>query len=202
MKIGLYGGTFDPVHRGHVQPVVEAKAQLGLDRVIYLPTADPPHKPERSLAPALARYAMVELALLEYPNLVVSPYELTPRRTAYTVDSARHFRSEYPDDELYLLIGGDAFVQLTTWREWRELVSLCRLGVLVRPGWGLERMRAALPADLLELAKSDRVQLVVNQPVEVSSTRLRELVAAGEEIPAGAVAELVVQYIEKYKLYS
>ena len=101
MKIGLFGGSFDPIHRGHVEPVREARRRLGLERVIYLPTATPPHKPRRALAPALARFAMVELALLGEEGLYVSAHELTPERPAYTVETLEHFRRQMPEAELH-----------------------------------------------------------------------------------------------------
>ena len=106
MKTGLFGGTFDPIHFGHILPVKEARLELGLDRVIYLPTAIPPHKPDGQTAPPHSRWTMVELALLSEPGLVADPYELTPGREAFTVDSVEHFQAEMPDDELFLIIGG------------------------------------------------------------------------------------------------
>ena len=112
MKVGLFGGSFDPIHRGHLDPVRAAMRDLGLDRVIYLHTARPPHKPGRALAPALARYAMVELALLGEEGLYASAHELTLDRPAYTIETLEHFRRQMPAAELYLLIGGDSFADL------------------------------------------------------------------------------------------
>ena len=196
MKIGLFGGSFDPIHRGHIGPVQEARRTLGLDRVIYLPTAKPPHKPGRVLAPAHARYTMVELALLGEEGLYASPYELTPGRPAYTIETLEHFRREMPDSELFLLIGGDSFADLHLWVRWREIPALARLVVLARPGWDF----ATVPLDP-EVAELDRVLLLRQTPVDVSSTRLRELLAAGLPLPAGAVPDLVVRYLQKYDLY-
>lgn len=196
MKIGLFGGSFDPIHRGHIDPVQEARQALGLDRVIYLPTAQPPHKPGRVLAPAHARYTMVELALLGEEGLYASPYELTPGKPAYTIETLEHFRREMPDSELFLLIGGDSFADLHLWVRWREIPGVARLVVLARPGWDF----ATVPLDP-EVAELDRVLLLRQTPVDVSSTRLRELLAAGLPLPSGAVPELVVRYLQKYDLY-
>ena len=99
MKLGLFGGSFDPIHRGHIDPVREAKRTLGLDRVLYLPTARPPHKPGRVLTPAYARYAMVEMALLGEDGLYASTHELTPDRPAYTVETLEHFHRTLPGNE-------------------------------------------------------------------------------------------------------
>ncbi|HSS77899.1 MAG TPA: nicotinate-nucleotide adenylyltransferase [Thermoanaerobaculia bacterium] len=199
MKVGLFGGSFDPIHRGHIEPVREARRQLGLERVIYLPTATPPHKPRRALAPALARFAMVELALLDEEGLFVSDHELTPDRPAYTVETLEHFRREMPEAELHLMIGGDSFADLHHWVRWPEIAAAARLVVLARPGWDLD----SIPLDpgVAALARTDRV-LVLRQPaVDVSSTRLREQLAAGLPLAAGTVPELVVRYVHKYGLY-
>ncbi len=201
MKVGLFGGSFDPIHRGHIDPVQEARRALGLDRVIYLPTAKPPHKPDRRLAPAHARFTMVELALLAEEGLYASPHELTPGRPAYTIETLEHFRREMPaaDTELFLLIGGDSFADLHLWVRWREIPGVARLVVLARPGQDFEAV--PLDPEVAELARTDRVTLLRQTPVDVSSTRLRELLAAGLPLPPGAVPELVVRYLEKYGLY-
>ncbi|MFY9824748.1 MAG: nicotinate-nucleotide adenylyltransferase [Thermoanaerobaculia bacterium] len=199
MKIGLFGGSFDPIHRGHIEPVRAARRLLGLERVIYLPTATPPHKPRRALAPAHARYAMVELALLDEEGLYVSAYELTPDRPAYTVETLEHFRREMPDVELHLLIGGDSFADFHHWVRWPEIAAAARLVVLARPGWDL----GSIPLDpgVAALARTDRVVVLRQPAVDVSSTRLREQLATGLPLGAGAVPDLVVRYLQKYGLY-
>jgi nicotinate-nucleotide adenylyltransferase len=199
MKIGLFGGSFDPIHRGHIEPVREARRLLGLERVIYLPTATPPHKPRRALAPAHARYAMVELALLDEEGLYVSAHELTPERPAYTVDTLEHFRREMPDSELHLLVGGDSFADLHHWVRWQEIAAAARLVVLARPGWDLDSI--SLDSGVAALARTDRVLVVRQAAVDVSSTRLREQLAAGLPLSPGDVPDLVVRYVQKYGLY-
>ena len=199
MKIGIFGGSFDPIHRGHIEPVQEVRRRLGLDRVIYLPTAKPPHKPRRALAPAHARFAMVELALLDEDGLYASAYELTPDRPAYTVETLEHFRREMPEAELHLLIGGDSFADFHHWVRWPEIAAAARLVVLARPGWELESL--SLDPGVAALARTDRVLLLHQPPVDVSSTRLRELLAAGQPLPPGAIPDLVVRYVKKYDLY-
>ena len=202
MKIGLYGGSFDPVHCGHIEPILEARRQLGLDRVIYLPTADPPHKPDRVMAPAHCRFAMVELALLDQPDLLVSSYELTPGRPAYSADSAEYFASEYPGSELFLLLGGDSYRYLDTWHRWRDLLTICQPAVLVRPGWEMDRIVEGLHPELEARIADDGVAFVENPPVSVSSTALRRLLASGEYVAPEMMPPLVVEYVKKYQLYS
>lgn len=199
MKLGLFGGSFDPIHQGHVLPVREARRALGLDRVLYLVTAKPPHKPRRALAPPHARYAMVEMALLGEEGLYASPYELMLDRPAYTAETLEHFRQTEPGTDLHLLIGGDSFADLHRWYRWRDIAAAARLVVLTRPGW--ELAPRALHPDLAALAATDRVVFLRQPPVDISSTRLRELFARGEQPPAGQVSDLVVRYVHKYGLY-
>lgn len=199
MRLGLFGGSFDPIHRGHIDPVQAARRKLGLDRVIYLPTAVPPHKPGRVLAPAHARYAMVEMALLGEEGLYASTFELTLGRPAYTVETLEHFRRMRPDAELVLVIGGDSYAELDHWVRWEEIPDLARLAVLTRPGWTLEE--SSLSPDLAALARSGKVDFLHQPPVDISSTRLRELFSKGGAPPPGTVPESVVRYVQKYDLY-
>ncbi len=201
MKLGLFGGSFDPVHCGHVRPAQEARRQLGLDRVLFLPTAQPPHKQGQRFAPALARFCMVELALLREEGLFVSSHELTLGRACYTAETLEHFQGAHPEAELYLLLGADSFADLHRWRRWQDIVASAHLAVLARPGWEPQREGAKLPAELASLVGSPRVHFVANQPVAVSSTELRALFARGEVPSADLVPEMVVHYIQKYALY-
>ncbi len=146
MRLGLYGGSFDPIHYGHVRPVLKAVERLQLDRVLYLPTAQPPHKIGTSFAPALHRFAMAELALLDHNRLQVSDFELVGR-PSYTVETLEHFKARLPDARLHLLIGSDSLAGIEGWRRWRDLFGLARIAVLRRPGWSRDRVsRAASPA--------------------------------------------------------
>lgn len=211
MKLGLFGGSFDPIHRGHVELAQAARAEAGLDRVLFLPTADPPHKPPRS-APAWSRFVMVELALLDQEGLFASAHEMTPGSRAYTVDTLDHFQESEPDAELHLLLGSDSLAQLYTWRRWQDLLRLARLVVLRRPGWDPQEVRRTVPSDLGELLEEDSqaarrarggrlLPLWVGEPREVSSTAIRKTFEQDEPIPRGDLAPRVLDYIQKYGLY-
>jgi nicotinate-nucleotide adenylyltransferase len=197
MRLGLFGGSFDPIHRGHVAPIQQGCAQLGLDRVLFLPTAQPPHKPQRLMAPAHSRYTMVELALLQEPDLFASPYELTLGRPAFTVDTVEHFQAAHPNDEIVLLIGADSFLDLTSWRRYRDLLANTQIGVLARPDCRLQEPAAELVAAL----RSGRAVELLNDPVAISSTAIRGMLARGAEPPPDFVAPGVLHYIRKYSLY-
>jgi len=201
MRVGLLGGSFDPIHQGHVEPVREAQRRLRLDRIVYLPTATPPHKRERSFAPALARYAMVELALLDHPDLQVSDHELTLGRLAYTVETLAHFHAAEPESELFLILGADSFLELESWVRWREILAAAELAVLARPGFRIAAVLPGLAPELTVAAAGGRVHFVENAPLAVSSTEVRRLLAAGEAVPDGWLAPRVVRYLAKYRLY-
>lgn len=205
MNLGLFGGTFDPIHRGHVDTVRRAREEANLDRVLYLPTAQPPHKPEWAPATPWARFAMAELALLDEPELYVSAHELTPGRSAYTVETLEHFRSERPDDALHLVLGSDSLAQLTSWRRWRDLVTLARLVILARPGWQPEAVEEGLSDELHRLLfegeGAPAPPVTVECAVDVSATEIRRRLARGEEPPKGWLHPRVLDYIQKYNLY-
>lgn len=200
MKVGLFGGSFDPIHAGHVAPVRAARAAVGLERIFFLPTAHPPHKSGRCLAPALARFAMVELALLHEEGMMVSTYELGPT-PAYTVETLEHFAGELPGADLHLLLGSDSLADLPRWRRWRELSQLAKLVVLTRPGWEPATLRNSLPAELRAAWVAGRVIAVEHEPVAVSATALRVALGNGAEPPPGALHPLVLDYARKYRLY-
>ncbi|MEO8195311.1 MAG: nicotinate-nucleotide adenylyltransferase [Thermoanaerobaculia bacterium] len=201
MKVGLFGGSFDPIHQGHIAPVLETQRRLGLERVVYLPTAAPPHKRDRCFAPALARFAMVELALLDHAELVVSTHELTPDRPAFTVETLAHLRAAEPGSEFYLILGADSFLELSSWVRWREIVEVARLAVLTRPGFRLDGQPTSLAPELAAAVAAGNVHFVENAPLAVSSTEVRRRLAAGEAIPEGWLVPRVVRYLAKYRLY-
>lgn len=201
MRIGLFGGSFDPIHCGHLRPVKQAREALNLREVIYLPTARPPHKPQREFAPAHARYTMVELALLGEEGLFASPFEMGLERTTYTVDTVEHFCCERPDAQWVLLVGGDTLAELESWREWQRIVAMVELAVLVRPGWESAALLAGLPAELRDALATGRLRLVPNDPLPISSTDLRRRLASGEEISPDVLPPLVLDYVRKYELY-
>ncbi|MEM8934717.1 MAG: nicotinate-nucleotide adenylyltransferase [Acidobacteriota bacterium] len=200
MKRGLYGGSFDPIHRGHVDPVRSAARHLLLDRVTYLPTGRPPHKRDARMASPHRRYAMVELALLGEPDFDVSTFELESSTPSYTVDTLERARDTWPDDELFLILGGDSFANLDTWYRFPDLPELAELIVLRRGGEALPERGDWHPV-LRDADDRGRLHIVDNPTVDAASSAIRRHLRSGEAVPAGWMAPTVLSYIDKYGLY-
>ncbi|MDA8017941.1 MAG: nicotinate-nucleotide adenylyltransferase [Thermoanaerobaculia bacterium] len=201
MRLGIFGGTFDPIHRGHVDSVRAVRRALELDRVLILPTANPPHKLGPRSASALQRFAMAELALLDEPELTVSSLEMAGSETSYTVDTLHELRGDHPDDQLFLIVGADSFVQLSTWRRWTRILEQVELAVMVRPGWSLREHERSLPAEQRRAIEAGRVHLVENPPIDLSASQIRVKLRDGTSSPLDAINPRVLRYIEKYGLY-
>lgn len=202
-RLGLFGGSFDPVHLGHEHVARSAAAAFALERVIWIPAARPPHKPERILADAADRVAMLELALLTEPSWSVSRLELERAGPSFTIDTVRALPAELGcagDVELYLLIGGDNLVGFAGWREVESLLARVQPVVVVRRGDerdALAELVRGLPEPLVRKVERG---IVAAPPVPISSTELREKFARGESVDALLVPR-VAEYIRARGLY-
>lgn len=187
--LALFGGTFDPVHYGHLRSAWEASQLLDAD-VALMPASVPPHRPQ-PFVPAAARVEMLDAALAGQSRLVVDARELRRDGPSYSVDTLREVRGEVgPQRALVLIVGADAFAGLPTWHEWRALFDLAHIAVLARPGHEpalapelaaeLERRRAAPDSAWRESPAGAIVSLAVT-PLEISATDIRRRIAAGEE---------------------
>jgi nicotinate-nucleotide adenylyltransferase len=135
IRLGLLGGSFDPVHNGHLAIARQTREALGLDQILFVPTSHPPHKPNGSLAPAQDRYEMVRLAISSDPTLAISDVEINRPGKSYSIDTIRLLQQTYgAHTQLFFLIGLDAFLDFPSWREPQTLLTLCRFVVLSRPG--------------------------------------------------------------------
>ena len=172
MKLGLFGGTFDPPHNGHLIVAQDALAALGLDRVIFIPAGAPPHKRDRVITPAPARLAMLEAALSGDARFEVDPVELGRNGPSYTVDTVEAVRQNHPGDEIFLLVGADQFSEFSTWRDPARIAALARITVLTRAGSGAAM--AGLDAYGAQVVEVTRI--------DISSTDIRARCAAGDPI--------------------
>jgi nicotinate-nucleotide adenylyltransferase len=135
MRIGLFGGTFNPVHRCHLEAATQTQRRLRLDRVLFIPSADPPHKLSMSLAPARQRLEMVRIAIMDMPAFQVSDVEMRRPSKSYSIETVHELQREFgPEAELFFIIGLDAFLELHTWKQASELLRACHFVVLARPG--------------------------------------------------------------------
>jgi len=189
-RVGLFGGSFDPVHNAHVALAKLALEQLQLDEVRWIPIGKPWHK-SRTLSEGADREAMVRLAVAGEPRFVVDRTELRRRGVSYTLDTVRELAAAEPGTEWVLILGQDQYASLHTWRDWRELVGMVTLAIANRPD--------AEPAVNAQIAKVSH-QMVSLPMMDVSSTEVRRRVAAGESI-ADLVPPAVASYIERRQLY-
>ena len=187
------GGTFDPIHLGHLLTAESAREALELDEVVFVPAARPPHRGEAAAASAEHRYAMALIATAAHPAFRVSRVEIERDGPSYSIDTVRHFQAE--GQELFFLLGADAVLEIATWRSWRELLAACTFVALPRPGYDLARLHAELPT-----AQAARVRVVEAPGIEVSATEIRRRVRAGRSIRYLA-PEGVCAYIAKHGLY-
>ncbi|MFQ5933434.1 MAG: nicotinate-nucleotide adenylyltransferase [Dehalococcoidia bacterium] len=198
MKVGVLGGTFDPVHTGHVIIAEEARVQLSLDDVLFVPTGQPWFKEGVDVTPAQARLEMLHRAVDENPHFCIDTQELERQGLTYTVDTIAELRRRLGRDaEIYFIIGLDALAELPRWKEPERLISLCCFAAMKRPGY--------TRLDIESLAKEipgieNRVRLVDNVQVDISSSDIRQRVQAGRSIRY-LVPEAVEAYIRDSNLY-
>lgn len=189
-RVGLFGGSFDPVHNAHLALARTALEQLRLDEVRWIPVGQPWQK-TRDLAAAADREAMVRLAIAGEPRFVLDRAELRRRGVSFTLDTVREFAAADSAEERVLILGQDQYASLHTWRDWRELLGLVTLAIANRPGAVL-----AVNPQIAQVAH----QTVLLPMMDVSSTEIRRRVAAGESI-ADLVPDAVARYIEQHRLY-
>jgi nicotinate-nucleotide adenylyltransferase len=217
-RIGLLGGTFNPVHNGHLAIARQTREALQLDCVVLIPTGDPPHKPLEHLAPAKNRYEMVRLAIGSDPSLSISDVDVRRSGKSYSIDTVRLLQQQYgAETALYFLIGLDAFLELPTWRDPETLLTLCSFVVLSRPGLSFQALSALqliprIPqASLVDLdaGRSVRLDVALGQqsliclrlpPSDVSASDIRAKIAQG--VPtANLLPPAVESYILQHHIY-
>lgn len=205
LGVGVFGGTFDPIHYGHLRPAQEALEKLALAEVRFIPAAQPPHRPPPVASPE-QRLAMVELAIRGRPGFRVDDRELRRGGPSYTVLTLESLRTEQAASPLCLLIGMDQFLGFESWRRWQEIPELAHIVVLSRPGaapgslpaWARGRETENI-AELQQTAAGRLVFLAVS-PQDMSATRIRAALAQGDPV-AGMLPEAVLEYIQVNHIY-
>ena len=198
MQLGILGGTFDPIHFGHLLAAEEARVALRLDRVLFAPASDPPHKQEYAKLPVAHRTSMVRLAIADNPTFDISTVDIDRPGPHYTVDTIHLIRDEWGTgtDETYFIMGADSLAHLLTWHQPAQLIQLCRLAVVARPGFraDLAKLEAALPGI------SRRLNWVEMPVLGISSSDLQRRVREGRSIRYQVPAN-VADYVTEHRLY-
>jgi nicotinate-nucleotide adenylyltransferase len=194
-RIALYGGTFDPVHVGHIEVARRVSQLFEIEKVLFVPAQMAPHKVGRPVTEPIHRYAMLALATQDDPRLLISTFELDAPDRRYTVDTVAHFQRALGDSiELFFIMGADSWAEITTWREWERLLAMTNHIVVTRPGY--ESSAAHVGALSTRVSFTD---VVMN---DVSATNIRRLAREGrfEEL-TGLLPGAVLEYIKKYEIY-
>lgn len=209
MAIGILGGTFDPVHFGHLRLALEVRQQLGLEQVRLIPLYQPPHR-AAPVASAEQRLAMLQLAVRKTDGLVIDDCELARAGTSYTIDTVRMLRESSPQQSLCLIIGMDQFQKFDSWREWSSLPDYVHIILVDRPGMDNSIEHPAL-ARFYRSRLTDDTSIITDKPagamlkvsvplLDISSSRIRELLHAGDSTKF-LLPDAVINYIEENDLY-
>jgi nicotinate-nucleotide adenylyltransferase len=213
MNIGLMGGTFNPVHLAHLRIAEEARETFGLDAVVFIPAADPPHKPLAGDVAFSQRCEMVRLAIAGNPAFELSDIEGQRVGKSYSIDTLVFFRTQHPDDSLYFIIGSDSFFEIGLWHRYAEIFRVCNLIVVERPGRPVSDPLAALPVAIrgelgytsephhLQHESGQSVHFLKGCPLDISSTGIRHLVARGRTITY-LVPSAVEAYIKNQRIFT
>ncbi|HEX5497377.1 MAG TPA: nicotinate-nucleotide adenylyltransferase [Mycobacteriales bacterium] len=189
-RLGVMGGTFDPIHHGHLVAASEVQSRFDLDEVVFVPTGRPWQKARRMVSPAEHRYLMTVIATASNPRFWVSRVDIDRGGQTYTLDTLRDLRDQFPDRDLYFITGADALEQIVSWKDVDDLFKLAHFVGVTRPGYVLSD--AHLP--------SDAVSLVDVPAMAISSSACRERIVSGQPVWY-LVPDGVVQYIAKHRLY-
>lgn len=213
MRIGLLGGSFNPIHNAHLLIAGEAKEAVRLDKVIFIPAADPPHKLLADDVSFETRSKMVGMAIAGRPGFEISTIEAERAGKSYSIDTINAFRAQAPTDELFFIIGADSFMEIGLWHRYLDIFRACGLIVVERPGCEIIDPYATLPAairrEFLSEVESRRlihdsghsVNFLKGTPQDISSTEIRRLIAAGDSI-AHLVPPDVAKYISQQRIYT
>ncbi|WP_394283970.1 nicotinate-nucleotide adenylyltransferase [Corynebacterium sp.] len=192
-RIGIMGGTFDPIHNGHLVAASEVADRFDLDRVVFVPTGEPWQKADRRVSPAEDRYLMTVIATAANPRFTVSRVDIDRSGPTYTIDTLKDLGEQFQGAELYFITGADAMASIMSWHDWEKMFDLAHFVGVTRPGYELSEK-------MLPDGHGDRVQLIDVPAMAISSTDIRRRAAAGRPVWY-LVPDGVVQYIAKNNVY-
>lgn len=215
-RIGIFGGTFNPIHNGHMKAALDVQRIFSLDKVLIIPSHIPPHKATPDVAPPSDRLRMVELAVAPYLKFIPSPIEINSKGKSYSILTLNKLRQQFPEAWMFFILGIDAFLEIETWRDHRKVLDHCHFVVISRPGYVLDdaeklldrkyRRRMIHVSDTADLNDNDtvlnqyKIFLLSIDALDIASRDIRKRVRAGKPID-GFVADSVKEYIHQNRLY-
>lgn len=212
-KIGVYGGSFDPPHRGHMAIARGVTEQFGLDEFMFVPAFHAPHKSDLKPTSAFHRYAMLALATQENPKLIVSRIELEQPDRPYSVETLGRLTAEMPEASIFFVIGADSWEDIRTWREWETVLTLTNIIVVTRPGFeiGTDHVTDQVSERIVDLRRAERsghdaatgprIFFTDVVQMQISATSIRNAVRSGSGEWRNDVPQEVAKYVEKYQIY-
>ena len=195
-KIGILGGTFNPIHLAHLYIAYEAKSQLKLDKVIFIPTGNPPHKKDKKILEASLRYNMVYEAIKNYEDFEISKYEVEKEGYSYTFETLKHFKAK--DNELYFITGADCLMDIEKWKNPEEIFRLSRFVVFNRAGYNEENLK--IQKNKIEEKFNTNIDFLDIIDLEISSSMIRERINDGKRVDFFLSKE-VLSYIQENNIY-
>ena len=202
MTLGVLGGTFDPIHNGHLAAADAAERALDLNRIMLVPSRIPPHRQDPVGAGAEHRLAMAELAAQERPRWSASRIEIDREGPSYSYDTLAELRQQFPGTQIFFILGADAFAEIATWSRYPAVLDLANFVVVSRPGITLDSLRERVPSAFSRRPSAKtRVILVEANTPDVSSTEIRHRVRDGHSL-ADLVPKSVAEYIQAHRLYA
>jgi len=213
-RIGIFGGTFNPIHRGHVKAALEVEKLFLLDKVLFIPSYTPPHKRSPDIMSPSHRLQMVKLAVASYPQFIPSSIEIHAKGKSYSILTLAKLKKQYQDAWMFFILGMDAFLEIDTWRDYEKLLDQCHIIVISRPGYylgdahkiqdGIYKKRMILISDSKQVAKdvleSNKIFLLPIPASDIASKLIRKKIKTGVSI-ADDVVKSVEKYIRENKLY-
>ena len=198
-RIGIMGGTFNPIHKGHIAIAEAAKKSYKLDRIIFVPSGNPPHKTQEYLAPKEHRFRMVKLAIAGKKNYRISRIEIDRSGYSYAIDTFKKLKKGYGSDaQLFYIMGMDSINEILSWKKPLELFKICQFIVATRPGAKIRTMKRILKFPPIKM-HAEQVHLI-EVKMDISSTQIRGSIKNGK-FPAGAMNKNIIGYIKENKLY-
>jgi nicotinate-nucleotide adenylyltransferase len=213
-RIGIFGGTFDPIHCGHVKAAESVQSVFSFDKILFIPSYIPPHKESEDVASAAHRLKMVELALSSFDRFSPSSIEIDAKGMSYSIVTLNRIKKMFPQTEIFFLLGVDAFLEIETWKDYEDVLEQCSFIVMSRPGYRLDEARGALSKKynqrMVEISGpiqrdrqmffSPKIYLLPIHTLDISSSEVRERVGKNQSIE-GLVPENVENYIKERRLY-